>query len=137
MKKLFSSLLWIFIASLALSQINTVYAANDVGINFKDNCLVWMWRHCFHYEKIIWIADDAPDYTAVSIAQDVIFAATYILWAVLTVVMIYCWLMYIFAARWGKDTSAYKKWLKNAMIWSILVWWAYTIVRLIQYVAQW
>lgn len=136
MKKILSLLLWIFVAGLWFFQVNIV-DAKDVGINFKDKCLVWMWRHCFHYEKIIWIDEDQPDYTAVSIAQDVIFAATYILWAVLTIVMIYCWLMYIFAARWGKDTSAYKKWLQNALIWSILVRWAYAIVRLIQYVAQW
>lgn len=136
MKKIFSLLLWIFVAGLGFFQINIV-DAKDVGINFKDKCLVWMWRHCFHYEKIMWIDEAQPDYTAVSIAQDVIFAATYILWAVLTIVMIYCWLMYIFAARWGKDTSAYKKWLQNALIWSILVRWAYTIVRLVQYVAQW
>ena len=136
MKKIFSLLLWIFVAGLGFFQINIV-DAKDVGINFNDKCLVWMWRHCFHYEKIMWIDEAQPDYTAVSIAQDVIFAATYILWAVLTIVMIYCWLMYIFAARWGKDTSAYKKWLQNALIWSILVRWAYTIVRLVQYVAQW
>jgi len=110
---------------------------SDIGINFWHGCLTGMWRKCFHYEKIMWIDKEQPDYTATSIAQDLIFAATYIIWTVLTVVMIACGLWYIFAAKWGNDTSKYKKWLINAAIWAVLVRWAYAIVRLVQYIAAW
>jgi len=113
--------------------------SSDIGIKFWNNCLKWMGRDCFDYEKMVWIADQQPEekFSATSIAQDLIFAATYIIWTILTIVMIYCWLMYIFAARAGNDTSKYKKWLINAAIWGVLVWWAYTIVRLVQYIAKW
>ena len=155
MKKFLVSLLTIFIVSLPFVTINSVLADepspekpsgtssditlgdSEIGINFWNSCLTGMGRWCFHYERIMWIDKTQPDYTAKSIAQDVIFAATYMVWTVLTVIMIYCWLMYIFAARAGSDTSKYKKWLINAAIWGVLVWWAYTIVRLVQYIAKW
>lgn len=158
MKKLLISLISIFILSIPFISINTVFADepapetpwgttpgtqwegtpdSDIWINFWNSCLTGMGRGCLHYERIMWIDKTQPDYTATSIAQDVIFAATYMVWTVLTVIMIYCWLMYIFAARAGSDTSKYKKWLINAAIWWVLVWWAYTIVRLVQYIAKW
>jgi len=116
------------------------WSAESVWINTKKECLMGMWKWCFDYEKAVWI-DEAqnPNISATSIVQDVIFAATYMVWTVLTLVIIYCWLMYIFASRWGQESKAntYKKWLISGAVWALLVWWAYTIVRLIQYVAHW
>ena len=110
----------------------------DIGINISDSCLRGVWKNCFEYEKLVWIdGKQKTKYTATSIAKDVMYAATYAVWTVLTIVIIYCGLMYIYASRWGKDTSSYRRWLVNAAIWAILVWWAYAIVRLIQYVARW
>lgn len=144
MKKILSIVTALFITLSVLFISNTTYAAtadaiwdSSIWINFWNGCLTWMGKWCFHYEKIIWIDKTQPDYTATSVAQDIIFAATYIVWTVLTIIMIYCWLWYIFAAKSGDDTNKYKTWLKNALIWSILVRWAYAIVRLIQYIAAW
>ena len=110
----------------------------DIGINLSNSCLRGVWKNCFEYEKLVWIdGKQKTKYTATSIAKDVMYAATYAVWTVLTIVIIYCGLMYIYASRWGKDTSSYRKWLVNAAIWAILVWWAYAIIRLIQYVARW
>lgn len=121
-----------------LTPIWNLAFAEDIGISFWSGCLTGMWKWCFHYEKIIWIDDQQQqDYTATSIAQDVVFAATYMVWTVLTIVIIYCWLMYIFAAKSWKDPKDYKDWLVKAVIWSLLVRWAYAIVRLIQYIAKW
>ena len=117
---------------------NLTTQETDIGINLSKSCLRGVWKNCFEYEKLIWIdGRQKTKYTATSIAKDVMFAATYAVWTLLTIVIIYCGLMYIFASRWGKDTSAYKRWLINAAIWAILVWWAYAIVRLIQYIARW
>ena len=117
---------------------STTYGDTEIWINFWNNCLTGMWKWCFDYEKIIWIdKTQNQNITAKSIAQDVLLSATYMVWTVLTVVIIYCWLMYIFAARSGKVDSKYKTWLINAWIWALLVWWAYAIVRLIQYIARW
>ena len=113
--------------------------AQDVGIKVTDNpCLFWMWQWCFDYEKAVGIDDEQhPNMSATTIVQDIIFAATYMVWTVLTLVIIWCGLGYILASKDGKDATTYRKWLVSAAIWAILVWWAYGIVRLIQYIANW
>ena len=128
----FISLLFIFLPIF----IGNIILANR-WINLKDWCLTGMWSDCFNYEGIIWIADEGTKPTATSIAQDVFYAATYMVWTILTIVIIYCGLGYIIASRDWKDTNTYKKWLTNAAIGSLLVRWAYTIVRIIQYIAKW
>ncbi len=105
-------------------------SAQEIITKFTWNCLTWVSTGCL-------VVNTENDFTLESIAQDAIFAATYMVWTVLTLVLIYCSLWYIFASRWWKNVNRYKNWLKNAMIWAILVRWAYAIVRLIQYLAQW
>ena len=95
-------------------------------------CLSWVWNDCLVVKMNTW-----ENITPQSITQDVVVSATYMVWTVLTIVIIVCWLWYIFSSASGKDTSKYKKWLVSAAIWAILVRWAYAIVRLIQYVARW
>ena len=143
MKKLLSILFGLFVAcSFYVGNVDYTFAAwaSDVWINFQWDCLYKMWKWCFDYEKMIWIdtaQTSKPD--ATTMAQDLILASTYIVWAVLTLVVIICGLWFIFAARSGASSKAskYKDWLIYAMIWAVLVWWAYAIVRLIQYVARW
>ena len=115
----------------------TSTTTSEIGLDLQWGCLTWMWKWCFQYETMIWIESKARNITPLSIAQDVIFSATYFVWTVLTAILIYCGLWYIFAARDWKDTNSYKKWLISAMIWALLVRWAYAIVRLIQYMAKW
>lgn len=142
MKKILSTILGVFLAFSLFIIPNVLLAqqSSDVGINTdKPECLMWMWQDCVEYEKIIWIKDYQPGsgYTATSIAQDVVVSATYAVWTILTIVIIVCWLWYIFSSASGKETSKYRKWLVSAAIWAILVRWAYAIVRLIQYIARW
>ena len=117
-------------------------SAEDVGINLNGSCLTGNWKWCMSYDILIrWksspLTEKNKNRTVMTIAQDVIVGATYMVWTVLTVILIYCWLMYIFASRWWKSPEAYKNWLVNAWIWAVLVRWAYAIVRLIQYIAIW
>jgi len=137
MKKILSGFLWLFIAIYGFALWSLSFAAeNEIGIDLWKDCLTRMWKNCLQYEKIIWVDEEQPRYSAESIVQDSIFAAAYIVGTALTLVLIISWLWYIFAARDWKDTSKYSKWIKNAVIWSLFVRWAYAIVRLIQYVAQ-
>jgi hypothetical protein len=104
----------------------------EFSINTTWWCLTWVWNECL----IVEINPENPA-TPESIAQDIVFSATYMVWTILTIVIIVCWLWYIFSSASGKDTSKYKKWLISAAIWAVLVRWAYAIVRLIQYIAKW
>lgn len=140
MKKMLSVFLWIFAVLSMFLLWNVIFAQEEVdvdGITVSWSCLNWMWIWCFDYEKIIGITGQNENVTATSIAQDVILSATYMVWTVLTIVIIYCGLWYIFASRDGKDVNKYKKWLITAAIGALLVWWAYAIVRLIQFIAKW
>ena len=142
MKKVLSVFLWIFVVLSMFLLWNVIFAQAETkgeltGITVSWSCLNWMWVWCFDYEKIIGISNQSEKVTATSLAQDVILAATYMVWTVLTIVIIYCGLWYIFASRDGKDVNKYKKWLITAAIGALLVWWAYAIVRLIQFIAKW
>lgn len=119
-------------------QSNVWWWVKDIWINLTWACLEWMWKWCFEYDKIIWIASEkSGKTTAKTLSQDIVLAATYMVGTVLTIIIIYCGLWFILASRDGKDVNKYKKWLVNAAIWALLVWWAYGIVRLIQYIAKW
>lgn len=128
---LLSIILPFFVGNITLAQ------QADSEIKFDWGCLTGMWRNCFNYEEIIWIAEAGTKPTATSIAQDVFYGATYMVWTILTIAIIRCGIWYILASQGWKDVNSYKKWLKNAAIWALLVRWAYTIVRLVQYVAKW
>jgi hypothetical protein len=146
MNKILSIILCVLFTVFSLSPLfgtvlatdGVTYKDTQVWVNFWNNCLTGMWKWCFDYEKMVWIADSQDQrITPTSVAQDVLLSATYMVWTVLAAVIIYCWVMYILAARWWKNPDAYKKWLVSAMIWAVLVRWAYAIVRLIQYIAKW
>ena len=126
LRSLFSGLaiLWLVLAWWFVSSW-------DISINFSGWCLTWAGTKCF-------LINSEENRTVLTIAQDVILAATYMVWTVLTLVIIYCGLRYIFEAKsWSWNVKPYKDWLIRAAIWALLVWWAYAIVRLIQYVAKW
>jgi len=153
MKKfLFGILFAIFSISPIISLVNVAYAQQETKTETQPDkqvneftawemwidltCLTWMCKWAFDFGIVL--NKTQPDgITGKSIVQDVIFAATYLVWTILTIVIIYCWLMYIFSARSGKVDSKYKTWLINAWIWALLVRWWYAIVRLIQYIARW
>lgn len=141
MKKFLLILFVLLFTWLIMSFFTKTNAQDDFGINLKGNCLTWVWDWCLDVEKLLFpgMEIDATNKrrSVKTLVQDVAFWATYMVWTVLTIVIIYCGLMYIFAARWWNDTTKYRKWLIDAAIWALLVWWAYAIVRLIQYMAKW
>ena len=137
-------MLGLFISLTTLNLWNLIFAQRWVdGITNSRDCINGMWKWCFSFDNLVhWsgsqLAKTNKNRTVMTIVQDVIFAATYIVWAVLTIIIIYCGLGYIFAARGGNTkVQSYKTWLINAGIWAVLVRWAYAIVRLIQYIAKW
>ena len=124
------------------SSNNTSSNSRDVWIDLSDECLRKGWRWCFKLDYLFWwknsqIAQRNDNRTVIDVLQDAVLAATYMVWTVLTIVLIYCWLMYIIASWSWKEPTTYKKWLIYAAIWAVLVRSAYAIVRLIQYIAKW
>ena len=132
-------LMFVLLVELFFMSFSITEAQNE-AINLTWECLRWVWVGCFDVEKFLFPGSPIDELnerrTVMTITQDVVFWATVMVWTVLTIVIIYCGLRYIFAAGWN-DTSKYKKWLVDAAVWAILVWWAYAIIRLIQYIARW
>ena len=110
-------------------------------ISATGQCIYWVWKWCFDYEKMMFSWSNLDNVnkhkTVLTVLQDVVLWATFMIWTVLMIVIIYCGFMYILAAWSGKDPKSYKDWLVRAAIWALLVRWAYAIVRLIQYIARW
>ena len=60
---------------------------NGIQVNSDKDTLWWdclngVWKNCFRYEEIVWIDKSGKEHTALSIVQDVIYAATYMVWTV-------------------------------------------------------
>jgi hypothetical protein len=115
-------------------------SSTEIGIDLSDKCLKLWWRDCLKIDYLLFwkwstIAKRNENRDVLTVAQDVVLAATFLVWTVLAIVLMYCWLMYIFASANWKDPSRYGQWLVKAAIWAVLVWSAYGIVRLIQYIA--
>lgn len=68
--------------------------------------------------------------------QDIILSATFFIWTIITIVIIYTGLMYVFSWASGQSPDKYKQWLINALIWLLIVSASYAIIRLVQYIAK-
>lgn len=152
MKRLFSILSSLLVLmpfllawNTALAQQNPEWGGTDwvlssesIGINMSWWCMNGVGKDCFNTDKILGIRVQSDDNTSViTIVQDAILAATYLVGTILTLVLIYCGIMYIIASGWDSwKASNMKKWMINAWIWALIVRCAYGIVRLIQYIAQ-
>lgn len=71
------------------------------------------------------------------LVQDVFLTATMMIGTIVTLVLVVSGVRYIMA--WWDMASAAdaKKWIKNAIIWLVIVTFSYTIVRVIQYLVAW
>ncbi len=133
--------IFVLLVGVFVMSFSTTTQAQTNAINLSGDCLRWVWVGCFDVEKLLFPESPIDQMnerrTVMTITQDIVFGATYMVWTVLTIIIIYCGLRYIFASGWWDDTSKYRRWLVDAAIWALLVWWAYAIIRLIQYIAKW
>lgn len=105
----------------------------DVGLNLSEDCLMWIWQECMNVDHIISIREKSDDnMTVMTVVQDAVLTATFLVWTVLTIVLIYCGLMFIIQPWKSKQ---WKEWMIKSWLGALLVRWAYTIVQVIQYVA--
>lgn len=140
MKKFILGMFVLLVGTLVMSFATTTEAQTN-AINISGECLRWVWVGCFDVEKLLFPGSPIDQMnerrSVMTITQDIVYWATYMVWTVLTIIIIYCGLRYIFASASWEDTSNYRNWLKKAAIWALLVWWAYAIIRVIQYIAKW
>lgn len=100
-----------------------------------DQDTLRQWQCTFDAYKAVGIRQDQPDTNVDTFVQDFILSSTFFIWTVVAVALMYSWWLYITA----KDDAAATKWkngIKRSFIGIILVVFAYTIIRVVQYVAR-
>lgn len=119
-----------------------VYAQtnDDVGVWVDKDCLLN--NSCtFSYNKAIGVRNEISDpesNTLKWIVQDGFLAATFFIGTVCVAAIIWSGFKMITAG--GADDGAYDQWkkgIKYSVIWLVLVVMSYTIIRIIQFIAQW
>ena len=85
--------------------------------------------------KMVWLT---PKYKKLDTwLPDLVFWMTMFIWTVVLASLVISWLKMI---MWGADEQHVKSWrdgVKNALIWLLLVWLSYAIIRVIQILAKW
>lgn len=111
----------------------TKCSATDIAANtckFDINevlCIKWACKNDGQYDPKV---ANSPDV----LVQDIFLTATMLIGTVVTLVLVISGVKYILAWANMSNAADAKKWIKNAIIWLIIVTFSYTIVRLIQYI---
>ncbi len=117
-------------------MVQKVYAEEAAGIDCGTNAEKLANGQCtFNIYKTVGIREQNQEPDAKAFIEDIFLSATFFIGTVVGVGLIYSGLMYILA----KDDGAAGK-AKNGIKWSLiglaLVMFSYTIIRLVQYIAQ-
>ncbi len=72
-----------------------------------------------------------------SFSKDAFWWITMFIWFIVFAALIYSWFLMILWWADEKQFETWKKWVIYSIIWLLLVWLAYGIVRLIQIISQW
>ena len=100
------------------------------------------WTAQFDIYWALWMAhksktEGGKETSVMTFIQDIILAATYFIWTVVTVALIVSWLLFVFSWADSSLRNRAKSWFKYALIWLVIVTLSVVIVRAIQFIAKW
>jgi hypothetical protein len=100
------------------------------------------WTAQFDIYWALWMShksktDKGQETSVMTFIQDIILAATYFIWTVVTVALIFSWLLFVFSWADSSLRNRAKSWFKYALIWLVIVTLSVVIVRAIQFIAKW
>ena len=103
----------------------------------------WLaWAGCsVNINKLVWVKG-AQDWVEsrknlFTFTTDAVSGLTLFIWTLVLIALIYSWFLYVMAGWDEKQAEKWKNWIKNSIIWLILVLLSYTIIRAVQYFANW
>ena len=82
-------------------------------------------------------SDDGSETSVMTFIQDIIYAATYFIWSVVTAALIVSGLLLVFSWADSSLRNRAKSWFKYALIWLVIVTMSVLIVRAVQFLARW
>ena len=118
-----------------------------INISSAQECPGWIcadtdslikWTSRMDVYTTLWIRKTtASDTSVMSFVQDIIYAATYFIWTVVTVALIVSWLMFVFSWADSSLRNRAKSWFKYSLYGLVIVTLSVIIVRAVQFIAQW
>lgn len=113
-----------------------VYAQN-AWIELEDWCLTN--GNCkLNIYQTLWIREStAWENSTELLVQDIFLATTFFVGTVATVWLLISGLKMVFGGADESQFESGKKWVKYSIIWILLVLLSYTLIRVVEFVAQW
>jgi hypothetical protein len=99
--------------------------------------MITKWECTMNTYELLWEDVNPKSHDLKSFAQDAFTWATMFIWFVAFSALIYSGFMMI---TWWYDEKRYETWKRGvvfSLLWLLLVWFAYGIVRFIQFIARW
>lgn len=112
-----------------------VYAQGVEGIELNSDCLK-QWNCSLSIYQTLWLRENSNDNSPKTFVQDIFLGATMFIGTMAVIAMLVSGMMMVFGG-WSEGMyEKGKKWFKYAIIWLLLVIFSYTLIRVVQYVAQ-
>ena len=87
--------------------------------------------------EILWVEPRDSNKTLKGFTQDFFGWFTMFIGFVVFIALVYSGFLMIMWWADEKQFENWKKWVIYSIIWLLLVWWAYWIIRLVQLIAKW
>ena len=110
--------------------------ADNAGINISDTCLSNGTCSLNIYETLN-IREDAQANNAQTLVQDIFLWATFFIGTLAAIWFIVSGMTMVFGGASETMYEQGKKWFKYSIIGILLVVFSYSIIRLIEFIAQW
>lgn len=111
-----------------------VYAQN-AWIELKEWCLT-NWNCKLNIYQTLGVRESSTENSAEILVQDIFLAGTFFVGTVATIWLLISWLKMVFGGADESQFESGKKWLKYSIIGIILVLVSYTLIRVVEFVAQ-
>ena len=113
-----------------------VYAQeDDAGIHLSDDCLTQGTCSLSIY-KTLKIREDSPENNLETVVQDVFLGATFFIGTLAAIWLIISGLMMVLGGASESKFEQGKKWFQYSIIGLLLVMFSYSLIRLVEYIAQ-
>ena len=138
MKSLIKTTYTFILAVLCWWIILGVSANSDFWIKATTESLSNWTSQMNIYETLwMWHKNSNGETSVMTFVSDIIYAATYFIWTVVTAALIVSWLMFVFSWANSSLRNRAKTWVKYALYWLIIVILSVIIVRAVQFIARW
>ena len=119
-----------------MSWQEPVDTSTNAGIELDGWCLTTWWCKLNVYQTLGIRESTGGENSAEIFVQDIFLSATFFVGTLATIGLLISWVKMIYGGADESQFEAGKKWLKYSIIGILLVILSYTIIRVVEFVAQ-